>query len=94
MKRIFTLYGKAHQKHDLDFLRHLWKSFSTNTNLKSVLKQKIPNVQEDLKKIKKENGSKKIAEVTVDMCIGGMRGIPGLLWETSLLDQHKGILFR
>lgn len=28
------------------------------------------------------------------MCIGGMRGIPGLLWETSLLDADEGIRFR
>lgn len=28
------------------------------------------------------------------MAIGGMRGIPGLLWETSLLDPEEGIRFR
>ena len=28
------------------------------------------------------------------MCIGGMRGIKGMLWETSLLDPAEGIRFR
>ena len=26
--------------------------------------------------------------------IGGMRGIPAMLWETSLLDPEEGIRFR
>jgi len=30
----------------------------------------------------------------VDQAIGGMRGITGLLWETSLLDADEGIRFR
>lgn len=33
-------------------------------------------VQENLKAIKKEHGSKVLGSVTVDMAIGGMRGIP------------------
>jgi citrate synthase len=32
--------------------------------------------------------------VTVDQALGGMRGIPGLYWETSLLDPEEGIRFR
>lgn len=28
------------------------------------------------------------------MAMGGMRGIPGMLWETSLLDSEEGIRFR
>mgnify|MGYP001806842356 CR=1 FL=1 len=33
-------------------------------------------VQERLKALKKGHGSKSLGEVTVDMAIGGMRGIP------------------
>jgi citrate synthase len=33
-------------------------------------------MQERLKALKKGHGSKSLGEVTVDMCIGGMRGIP------------------
>jgi len=35
-----------------------------------------------------------LGNVTVDQVIGGMRGIPGLLWETSLLDPDEGIRLR
>lgn len=51
-------------------------------------------LQERLKKLKKELGQKSLGNVTVEQCIGGMRGIPGLLWETSLLDPDEGIRFR
>lgn len=30
----------------------------------------------------------------VNMAVGGMRGIKGMLWETSLLDADEGIRFR
>ena len=33
-------------------------------------------MQERLKALKKAHGSKSLGETTVDMCIGGMRGIP------------------
>ena len=32
--------------------------------------------------------------MTVEQAIGGMRGIPAMLWETSLLDAEEGIRFR
>lgn len=52
------------------------------------------SLQERLKSIKKEFGSIHIGDVTVDQIIGGMRGIPSMLWETSLLDPEEGIRFR
>jgi citrate synthase len=52
------------------------------------------NKQERVKKIRKDLGQKSLGQVTVEQCIGGMRGIPGLLWETSLLDPEEGIRFR
>jgi citrate synthase len=59
-----------------------------------VVAEKIPAQQERLKAIKKTYGDKVIGDVTVGMCIGGMRGIQGMLWETSLLDPEDGIRFR
>ena len=50
--------------------------------------------QERVKAFKKEHGSAVLGQVTVDQAIGGMRGIPGLYWETSLLDADEGIRFR
>ncbi|GBF96851.1 citrate synthase [Raphidocelis subcapitata] len=63
-------------------------------DLKSVLAAAIPAEQARLKKIKTELGAKSLGEVTVDQAIGGMRGIPSMLWETSLLDAEEGIRFR
>ena len=63
-------------------------------DLRTVVAEKIPAQQERLKQIKKQHAAKKIGEVTVGACIGGMRGINGMLWETSLLDPEDGIRFR
>ncbi|GFH21784.1 citrate synthase, partial [Haematococcus lacustris] len=67
---------------------------TATTDLKAVLAEKIPAEQAQLKAIKKEFGKRELGKVTVEMAIGGMRGIPGLLWETSLLDPERGIRFR
>jgi len=54
----------------------------------------VPKLRSDLKDLKSNYGSKVLGEVKVDQVIGGMRGIPGLLTETSLLDAEEGIRFR
>jgi len=48
----------------------------------------------EIKELLKENGSKKIGEVTLSQVYQGMRGITGLVTETSLLDAQEGIRFR
>ncbi|KAG6467896.1 hypothetical protein ZIOFF_072461 [Zingiber officinale] len=50
--------------------------------------------QERLKKLKSDHGKVQLGNITADMVIGGMRGMTGLLWETSLLDPDEGIRFR
>ncbi|WP_204324189.1 citrate/2-methylcitrate synthase, partial [Stenotrophomonas maltophilia] len=40
------------------------------------------------------HGTKKIGEVTLAQIYQGMRGITGLVTETSLLDAQEGIRFR
>merc|ERR1719265_2545468 len=42
----------------------------------------------------KQHGSKVIGDVTVEMAMGGMRGIKGMVSETSLLDPMEGIRYR
>ena len=49
---------------------------------------------EEIKAILKEPGEKKIGEVTLAQAYQGMRGILGLITETSLLDSQEGIRFR
>lgn len=47
-----------------------------------------------IKDLLKEHGNKKIGEVTLSQVYQGMRGITGLVTETSLLDPQEGIRFR
>jgi citrate synthase len=48
----------------------------------------------EIKELIKEHGDKKIGEVTLSQAYQGMRGITGLVTETSLLDAQEGIRFR
>ena len=70
------------------------QGISADCDLKCAFAEAIPSLQERLKNIKTSFGSKSLGEVTVNMALGGMRGVPGLLWETSLLDAEDGIRFR
>ncbi|KAL0277176.1 UNVERIFIED_CONTAM: hypothetical protein PYX00_004542 [Menopon gallinae] len=70
------------------------KTTETSTNLKEVLAKKIPIEQERVKNFRKEFGGTKVGDVTIDMMYGGMRGIKGLVCETSVLDPDEGIRFR
>lgn len=65
-----------------------------STDLKAVLAAKIPKEQERVKAFRKSHGGTKVGEVTIDMMYGGMRGIKGLVCETSVLDADEGIRFR
>lgn len=50
-----------------------------------------PTMQERLKAIKKQYGSKELGKVTVDMTIGGMRGITvNLPWHCSMRRDLAG----
>ncbi|XP_056856472.1 uncharacterized protein LOC108834983 isoform X3 [Raphanus sativus] len=62
---------------------------STDMDLKSQLQELIPEQQDRPKKLKSEHGKVQLGNITVDMVIGGMRGMTGLLWETSLLDPEE-----
>src|ERR1700712_1621879 len=62
--------------------------------LKDRFKAKADADNTEIKAILKEHGSKVIGEVTLSQVYQGMRGITGLVTETSLLDAHEGIRFR
>ncbi|PWA00500.1 hypothetical protein BB558_003447 [Smittium angustum] len=70
------------------------KSSVAAGSLKARVAELIPEKRNELKEIKTKYGNKSLGEVTVDMAIGGMRGIKGLLWDTSILDADEGIRFR
>ncbi|MCZ2298322.1 MAG: citrate (Si)-synthase, eukaryotic [Chitinophagales bacterium] len=62
--------------------------------IKDTFKRKADIANEEIKTILKEHGNKKIGEVTLAQIYQGMRGITGLVSETSLLDAQEGIRFR
>src|SRR5215475_8668246 len=63
-------------------------------NLKESFKKKADIAALEIKEILKQHGDKKIGEVTLAQIYQGMRGITGLVSETSLLDAQEGIRFR
>ncbi|HYJ37433.1 MAG TPA: citrate (Si)-synthase, eukaryotic [Chitinophagaceae bacterium] len=62
--------------------------------LKDRFKAKADKTAIEIKEILKEHGSKKVGEVVLSQVYQGMRGITGLVSETSLLDPQEGIRFR
>jgi citrate synthase len=58
--------------------------------IKACAEKKTPQFME----LKKKHANQKIGEVTVGMAMGGMRGIKGMLTETSDLDPIDGIRYR
>ncbi|HWB24536.1 MAG TPA: citrate (Si)-synthase, eukaryotic [Chitinophagaceae bacterium] len=62
--------------------------------LKEKFKAKADIAAAEIKELLKQHGTKKIGEVTLSQIYQGMRGITGLVSETSLLDAQEGIRFR
>ncbi len=62
--------------------------------IKDRFKAKADADNSEIKSLLKENGTKKIGEVMLSQIYQGMRGITGLVSETSLLDAQEGIRFR
>ena len=62
--------------------------------MKERFHAKSEKVSSEIKELLKENGNKVIGEVHLSQVYQGMRGITGLVTETSLLDAQEGIRFR
>jgi len=62
--------------------------------IKERFRQKAELASKEIKDLLKEHGNRKIGEVTLAQAYQGMRGITGLVTETSLLDAQEGIRFR
>ncbi|HVS95654.1 MAG TPA: citrate (Si)-synthase, eukaryotic [Puia sp.] len=63
-------------------------------SIKERFKIKADGLASEIKELLKEHGTKTIGEVTLSQIYQGMRGITGLVSETSLLDAQEGIRFR
>ncbi len=62
--------------------------------IKQAFRAKADKTGAEIKDLLKEHGNKKIGEVTLSQIYQGMRGMTGLVTETSLLDAQEGIRFR
>jgi citrate synthase len=62
--------------------------------VKDRFKAKADEIAADIKSLLKEHGEKVIGQVHLSQIYQGMRGITGLVTETSLLDAQDGIRFR
>jgi citrate synthase len=63
-------------------------------NLRDKLAQQIPALREEIRALGKEGGNTVISEVTVSQAFGGMRGVKGLVCDTSVVDADKGLWIR
>ncbi|CAI5973430.1 unnamed protein product [Closterium sp. NIES-65] len=70
------------------------KRLTRVSELHAKLQEVVPQQQERIRQIKSHYGNLSMGKVTVNMAIGGMRGVKGLVWETSQLDPEQGIKFR
>jgi citrate synthase len=62
--------------------------------IKDRFKAKADQLGTEIKDLLKEHGTKVIGEVQLSQVYQGMRGMTGLVSETSLLDAQEGIRFR
>jgi citrate synthase len=74
------------------------KMFAKRSFSSAILKEKMAGIiatrQQETLAFKKANASSVIGEVTIGQVMGGMRGLPGMHYETSKLDAMDGIFYR
>ena len=63
-------------------------------SLKEKFASKALPFSQEVKQFLKDHGDKVISEVTVAQVYGGLKGVPGMVSETSKLDADEGIRFR
>jgi citrate synthase len=63
-------------------------------NLHDKLESQIPALREDLRALAKAQGAAVVSEVTINQVLGGMRGVKGMLCDTSVVDPDKGLIVR
>ena len=62
--------------------------------LKEKLGELIPKLREERTTLVKGHGEVKISEVSVAQAIGGMRGVKGMVCDTSVVEPDKGLIIR
>ena len=62
--------------------------------LKEKLSEQIPKLREERVGLMKQHGDHVISQVSVAQAIGGMRGIKGMVCDTSVVEPDKGLIIR
>jgi citrate synthase len=62
--------------------------------LQELLRERIPAYREEVRNVLKEHGDKVISQVTVQQAYGGMRGVKGMICDTSVVEPDKGLIVR
>jgi citrate synthase len=63
-------------------------------SLHDKLASQIPGLRDEIRALGKEHASKVISEVTVAQAFGGMRGVKGLICDTSVVEPDQGLVVR
>ena len=62
--------------------------------LKEKLGEMIPKLREERAALMKNHGDVKISEVTMAQAVGGMRGVKGMVCDTSVVEPDQGLIIR
>lgn len=64
------------------------------STIKEALARRIPERRKEIADLAARHGDAVISQVTVKQAFGGMRGVKGLVCDTSLVDPEKGLIIR
>ncbi len=62
--------------------------------LKEKLQSQIPDLRSEKKNLLTEHGDVVISECTAKQAFGGMRGVKGMICDTSVVEPDKGLIIR
>ena len=62
--------------------------------LHDKLQALIPSTRQEISSLLKVDGEKVVSEVTIGQVIGGMRGVKGMLCDTSVVEPDTGLVIR
>jgi citrate synthase len=69
-------------------------SSTANSMLADRLRASVPAARETLRAIDEAHRTKVVSQVTVDQLFGGLRGVKGLMCDTSAVDPDRGLVIR
>jgi citrate synthase len=62
--------------------------------LKDKLASQVPALRSEMQALVKQHGEKVISEVTISQAFGGMRGVKGMICDTSVVNPDTGLVIR